>query len=96
MKQDLKVKLPETNLVEFDSQDLNGLCDRVTERLKAVIEDAAKQFIQSHGKGWKNEFGEKYGIQSIPRMWLVDKKGMVVDTEARTDLVAKVGKLLAE
>lgn len=48
------------------------------------------------GKGWKNEFGQKFGINSIPRMWLVNKKGMVVDTEGRDNLVSKVEKLLAE
>jgi thiol-disulfide isomerase/thioredoxin len=48
------------------------------------------------GKGWKNEIGQRYGIQSIPRMWLVNKKGMVVDTEARENLAQKVEKLLAE
>ena len=48
------------------------------------------------GKGWKNQFGEKFGINSIPRMWLVDKKGMVVDTEGRTGLAEKVEKLLAQ
>ena len=35
------------------------------------------------GKGWENEFGQKYGIRSIPSMWLVDKKGNLVDMEAR-------------
>jgi peroxiredoxin len=48
------------------------------------------------GKGWKNEYGQKFGINSIPRMWLVNKKGMVVDTNGRQDLEGKVGKLLAE
>jgi thiol-disulfide isomerase/thioredoxin len=48
------------------------------------------------GKGWKNELGQKFGINSIPRMWLVNKKGMVVDTNGREDLESKVEKLLAE
>lgn len=48
------------------------------------------------GKGWKNDFGQKYGINSIPRMWLINKKGLVVDTNGREDLAAKVEKLLAE
>ena len=48
------------------------------------------------GKGWETEFGRKYGITSIPAMWLVNKQGNLVDMEARTDLVAKVEKLLAE
>lgn len=48
------------------------------------------------GEGWKNKFGTQFGIDSIPRMWLVDKKGMVVDTNGRADLEKKVEKLLAE
>jgi thiol-disulfide isomerase/thioredoxin len=48
------------------------------------------------GKGWSNEFGRQFGINSIPRMWLVNKKGMVVDTNGRANLEEKVEKLLAE
>jgi thiol-disulfide isomerase/thioredoxin len=48
------------------------------------------------GKGWQNQFGQKFGINSIPRMWLVNKQGMVVDTNGREDLQTKVEKLLAE
>ena len=48
------------------------------------------------GQGWKNKFGTQFGITSIPRMWLVNKQGMVVDTDGRTGLETKVEKLLAE
>jgi len=48
------------------------------------------------GKGWKNDFGVAYGINSIPAMWLVDKKGLVRDLNAREGLADKVEKLLAE
>jgi thiol-disulfide isomerase/thioredoxin len=48
------------------------------------------------GKGWENKLGQDYGIQSIPAMWLVDKKGNLRDLEARGDLDGKVSKLLAE
>jgi len=48
------------------------------------------------GKGWGNEIGKKYGINSIPAMWLVDKKGVLRELNARDDLEAKVEKLLAE
>ena len=48
------------------------------------------------GQGWKNEISSKYGINSIPAMWLVNKKGMVVSTNARAGLEEKVQKLLAE
>ncbi len=48
------------------------------------------------GKAWNNKFGERYGIQSIPTMWLVDRQGNVVDTDARTDLAGKVERLLSK
>lgn len=48
------------------------------------------------GKAWENPFGREFGIRGIPTMWLVDKKGLVRDLNARTDLEAKVEKLLAE
>jgi len=48
------------------------------------------------GKGWGNEIGRKYGINAIPAMWLIDKKGNLRDLEARGGLEAKVEKLLAE
>jgi thiol-disulfide isomerase/thioredoxin len=48
------------------------------------------------GKGWENAFGQQFGIRSIPSMWLVDKKGNLVDLSARGSLEDKVGKLLAE
>jgi len=48
------------------------------------------------GKGWGNEIGKKFGVNSIPAMWLVDKKGVLRDLNARADLDKKVEKLLAE
>ncbi|PYJ83647.1 MAG: hypothetical protein DME22_15270 [Verrucomicrobia bacterium] len=48
------------------------------------------------GKGWENQFGVRFGIESIPTMWLVDKKGVLRHIDAREDLEAKVQKLLAE
>ncbi len=47
------------------------------------------------GKKWENKFGQQYGIDSIPRMWLVDRDGNLVDTEARDGLAEKVERLLA-
>ena len=48
------------------------------------------------GKGWENKFGQEFGIQSIPAMWLVDKKGNLRDANARDGLAGEVEKLLAE
>jgi thiol-disulfide isomerase/thioredoxin len=47
------------------------------------------------GKGWQNRFGQEFGINSIPAMWLVDKRGILRDINARNELAGKVEKLLA-
>jgi thiol-disulfide isomerase/thioredoxin len=48
------------------------------------------------GKYWESSIGERFGIGSLPTMWLVNKKGMVVDTNPREGLAKKIEKLLAE
>ncbi|HNC24892.1 MAG TPA: TlpA disulfide reductase family protein [Opitutaceae bacterium] len=48
------------------------------------------------GGGWDNRLAEQYGIHSIPAMWLVNRRGYLVDVQARDDLADKVEKLLAE
>ena len=48
------------------------------------------------GKGWENTISTKFGIENLPQMWLVDKKGNLVDQQGRQNLEAKVEKLLAE
>ncbi len=48
------------------------------------------------GKGWENEISTKYGIRSIPAMWLLNKNGRVVDMNARAGLEQKIEKLLRE
>lgn len=48
------------------------------------------------GKQWENELGKKFGIQSLPSMWLVDRKGNLRDLNAGEELANKVQKLLAE
>ena len=48
------------------------------------------------GKGWENAISSGFGIQEIPTMWLVNKKGLVVSTNGRMDLGGQVEKLLGE
>jgi thiol-disulfide isomerase/thioredoxin len=48
------------------------------------------------GEGWSNKFGQKFGITAIPAMWLIDKKGLLRDTNGRDNLESKVEKMLAE
>ena len=48
------------------------------------------------GKGSQNKFGQEFHIDTLPRMWLVDKKGILRDMEAGIDLETKVENMLAE
>jgi thiol-disulfide isomerase/thioredoxin len=48
------------------------------------------------GNGWQNTISSGFCITQIPTMWLVDKKGMVVDTDAADGLEDKVKALLAK
>jgi thiol-disulfide isomerase/thioredoxin len=48
------------------------------------------------GKGWENQFADRFGIHSIPAMWLVNKKGMLITNNARAHLEELVEKHLAE
>ena len=71
--------------------------DQDKAKLEAFVKERGMAWPQYFdGKGWGNEISTRYGINSIPAMWLVNKKGMVVSTNAREDLAAEVAKLLAE
>jgi len=65
--------------------------------------NALLTFIQSYGMYWpqyfdgfgkNNRISTSFGVSSIPTMWLVDQKGMVVNTNVGDDLNAQVKKLL--
>jgi thiol-disulfide isomerase/thioredoxin len=47
------------------------------------------------GYGVDNRYGQEYG-ETLPYVWLVDKKGIVQDIHGRVDTEAKIQKLLAE
>lgn len=71
--------------------------DQDKAKLESFVKEKAMAWPQYFdGKGWDNEISTRYGIASIPAMWLVNKKGLVVSTEAREGLEATVEKLLAE
>lgn len=66
---------------------------------------ALEQLIKREKIPWPQFFGEneeaskvaeQFGITGIPAMWLVDKKGLLRDINARHDLASKVEKFLAE
>ena len=71
--------------------------DKDKAKLEGFVKDKGMGWPQYFdGKVWDNDYGKKYGIQGIPAMWLVDKKGNLRDANARGDLAGKVEKLLAE
>ena len=72
--------------------------DSSKEKLLAFAEEAGMGWPQYFdGKGWENGISSRYGIQAIPTMWLLDKKGLVRFTEMRgEELAANVKRLLAE
>jgi thiol-disulfide isomerase/thioredoxin len=66
-------------------------------RLEKFVKDKEMPWPQFFdGQGWKNEISTRYGIHSIPAMWLVDKKGNLSTIDGRHDLAGQVEKLLAE
>jgi thiol-disulfide isomerase/thioredoxin len=48
------------------------------------------------GLYWQNKYARQFGIDSIPAMWLIDKKGNLRTMNGREDLSGQVEKLLAE
>jgi len=48
------------------------------------------------GRGWDNALADRFGIHSIPAMWLLNKQGLLVDANARDQLEEKVTRLLAD
>ncbi|MBI1841943.1 MAG: TlpA family protein disulfide reductase [Verrucomicrobia bacterium] len=60
---------------------------------------AAKQITWPQffdGKALRNPMGARYGIEGLPVSWLLDRKGMVVNTDLVTGLEREVEKLLAK
>ncbi|MCW5559513.1 MAG: TlpA family protein disulfide reductase [Verrucomicrobiae bacterium] len=71
--------------------------DEDKEALESFVKTKAMPWPQYFdGEGWQNKFGQEFGINSIPSMWLVDTKGILRDLNARDGLADKVEKLLAE
>jgi len=70
--------------------------DQDKDALQSFVKDKGMAWPQYFdGKEWENEISSRFGIDAIPAMWLLDKKGMLVTTDASTDLDAGIAKLLA-
>jgi hypothetical protein len=70
--------------------------DQDKEALQKFVKDKEMPWPQYFdGKVWQNDYGQKYGIEAIPTMWLLDRDGKVIDLRARDGLANKIKKLLA-
>ena len=69
---------------------------RTAEQMLAFTRENKMPWPQYYdGLYWQNTFGKKYGIRGIPAMFLLDKDGMVISTNARgPKLEAEVKRLL--
>lgn len=63
--------------------------------LQAMVKQKQLPWPQFFEDKEENRYAKQFDISSIPAMWLVDKQGNLVDTNARDGLEKKVEKLLA-
>jgi thiol-disulfide isomerase/thioredoxin len=91
------VKEAYSNLHDKGFEIVSISFDQSKEKLESFIKKEKMEWPQYFdGEGWGNKIGKVYGINAIPSMWLVDKKGNVRDLNARDDLAGKVERMLAE
>jgi peroxiredoxin len=71
--------------------------DKDKDKLTAFVGEHKMEWPQFFdGQYWQNKYAVQFGIESIPAMWLIDKKGNLRDVNARADLDGSIAKLLAE
>ena len=65
-------------------------------KLEKFIKDKKMTWPQFFdGKGWKNELGQKYGVNSIPATYLLNGEGIIIGENLRGEKLADaVGKAL--
>jgi thiol-disulfide isomerase/thioredoxin len=69
--------------------------DREREKLTEFVKKNELAWPQYYdGKDWQNEISDRFGVQAIPQLWLVDRKGNVAAIDP-TDLKDQLEKLLA-
>jgi thiol-disulfide isomerase/thioredoxin len=76
------------------------VADKMAKSKKKMLDFTAERGMawpqHFDGKYWENEFGQLFGIRAIPAMFLLDKEGNIVSTNARGErLEPALRKLLA-
>jgi thiol-disulfide isomerase/thioredoxin len=70
--------------------------DRRKEELRYVLDREGIDWSQHFdGRGTENELAVRFGVEELPTLWLVDKKGVLRDLEAAEGLPEKVAALIA-
>ena len=63
--------------------------------IKAINDDKLTWHHVSDLKGWKNEAGKMYGVNSIPHSVLLDKRGIIIATDLRgEELLKKLDEII--
>ena len=70
--------------------------DKERAKLESFVAEEKMTWPQHFSDDGGEKMGEEFDVSSIPTMWLLDKKGVLRDLNARESLVDKVEKLLAE
>jgi hypothetical protein len=66
-------------------------------KLKEFVKQNDIQWPQYYqGNFWQSEFSSSWGINSIPRVFIVDANGKLYSTEARGKLEQMIPELLAK
>jgi len=82
---------------KFHKQGLEIIGVSTDESKEIVI-----RFVKARGIRWpqyldeNREISNRWQIPGLPSMWLIDKKGVLVNMDARDDLQGNVEKLLAQ
>lgn len=67
-----------------------------TEMDRAISRTGIPWPIHFEANGEQNRFAKEFGIMPIPEFWLIDKKGVLRNREARANLEEEIEKLIAE
>ena len=63
---------------------------------RAIAEEEIAWPVIFDGDGWVTDLAGKLGIEEIPAMWLIDRKGIIRDVKAHEKLPAAIDALMSE
>jgi thiol-disulfide isomerase/thioredoxin len=78
----------------FEIVSISG--DHKLADLQKIVKRENIPWAQYYDKDGPVSYMAEYNIEAIPTMWLLDKNGVISDTDAREDLEEKIEKLLAQ